>query len=115
MGTDGTKSYEQRKLAVNTLKETYPDYLKNISDEAILSGEATKAVDLLTIAIINNAKAQAAKSRILENATKELELLDEQARLNKELIEQDKQNIKLEQRAKEELKTTTDRNTALFR
>lgn len=112
---DVTKSYEQRKLAVDTLKETYPDYLKNISDEAILSGEAEVAVKALTTAIINNAKAQAAKSRILENATKELDLLDEQVRLNEELIKQDKQNILLEQRMKDEVKVASDRNTALTR
>lgn len=112
---DVTKSYKQRKLAVDTLKETYPDYLKNISDEAILSGKAEEAINLLTIAIINNAKAQAAKTRILENETKRLDLLDEEVRLNQELIEQDKQNIKLEQRMKDEVKVVSDRNTALTR
>lgn len=112
---DVTKSYEQRKLAVDTLKETYPDYLKNISDEAILSGKAEEAINLLTIAIINNAKAQAAKTRILENETKRLDLLDEEVRLNQELIEQDKQNVKLEQRMKDEVKIVSDRNTALTR
>ena len=110
---DVTKSYEQRKLAVDTLKQTYPDYLKNISDEAILSGKAEEAVNLLTNAIINNAKAQAAKGRILENETKRLDLLDEEVRLQSELEKQNAKNKQLEPRALAELKSTSDRNIAL--
>lgn len=112
---DVTKSYKQRKLAVDELKQTYPDYLKNISDEAILSGKAETAVNALTIAIINNAKAQAAKTRILENETKRLDLLDEEIRLNAEIAKQDAENKRLEPRVLAEMKTASDRNIALDR
>lgn len=50
--TDVTKSYDERKKAVQALKHEYPEYLKNIDDEAILMGKATEAINKSIDAIL---------------------------------------------------------------
>jgi hypothetical protein len=67
-------SYEQRIEAVNELKKSYPDYLKNLSDEKILAGDTAIAENLLTQALINRATALASIDMIEENVRKKLEV-----------------------------------------
>lgn len=66
-------SLKQRKEAVNELQKQYPAYFKNISDEAILAGNAKTAYDNLATAIIATAKARAAQDIIVQNSKKQLE------------------------------------------
>jgi hypothetical protein len=61
-------SFEKRIEAVEKLKKQYPDYLKNLTNEQILTGNVGTAYDNLTASIIATAKAKAFQSQIGENA-----------------------------------------------
>jgi hypothetical protein len=61
-------SYEKRIEAVEQLKKQYPEYLKNLTNEQILTGNVGVAYDNLTASIIATAKAKAFQSQIGENA-----------------------------------------------
>jgi hypothetical protein len=61
-------SYEKRIEAVEKLKKQYPDYLKNLTTEQILTGNVGTAYENLTASIIATAKAKAFQSQIGENA-----------------------------------------------
>lgn len=61
-------SYEKRIEAVEKLKKQYPDYLKNLTNEQILTGNVGVAYDNLTASIIATAKAKAFQSQIGQNA-----------------------------------------------
>ena len=93
--TDTAESMEERTAAVRELKEHYPDYLKDLSDEAILSGKASTAYDKLTSSIIATAKARAAMEKITENS-KELLNLEEQLATAEKNLEVAKQMQSLE-------------------
>jgi hypothetical protein len=61
-------SYEKRIEAVEKLKKQYPEYLKSLTNEQILTGNVGTAYDNLTASIIATAKAKAFQSQIGENA-----------------------------------------------
>lgn len=74
---DLSKSYKERKTAVDALQEQYPSYFKNISDEEIMAGKAADAYTRLSNSIIASAKARAAQDEmvnqqkiVLQNVTK---------------------------------------------
>lgn len=66
-------STKQRGDAVDTLQSKYPEYFKNLSDEAILNGNAESAYKRLAVAIIETAKARAAQDLITKNSSRQLE------------------------------------------
>lgn len=59
VATDVSISMDKRLAAVKRLQESYPDYLGNLSQEAILAGEAQVAYEALTDAMIDKAIFQA--------------------------------------------------------
>ena len=65
---DVTRSYKERKLAVDKLRETYPEYLGKLQDEAIMTGKAADAVERLKTGIIEKAIAQAQEKQIQKYA-----------------------------------------------
>ena len=74
---DLSKSYNERKAAVDALQEQYPSYFRNISDEEIMAGKAADAYTRLSNSIIASAKARAAQDEmvnqqkiVLQNVTK---------------------------------------------
>ena len=73
IATDETRSMEDRLSAVHQLQEEYPDYLGNMSDEAVLAGKAKTAYDKLTESLVENARAKAYLSTITE---KQSEIVD---------------------------------------
>lgn len=79
--TNNAKSTTERTKAVKALKKEYPEYFKNLSDEEIKLGKASKAYKGATKAITENAKARAALDKITE--------------LQKEFIETDQKRIGL--------------------
>ena len=79
--TNNAKSTTERTKAVKALKKEYPEYFKNLSDEEIKLGKASKAYKEATKAITENAKARAALDKITE--------------LQKEFIEADQKRIGL--------------------
>lgn len=64
--TNNAKSTNERTKAVKALKKEYPEYFKNLSDEEIKLGKASKAYKEATKAITENAKARAALDKITE-------------------------------------------------
>lgn len=79
--TNNAKSTTERTQAVKALKKEYPEYFKNLSDEEIKLGKASKAYKEATKAITENAKARAALDKITE--------------LQKEFIDTDQKRIGL--------------------
>lgn len=79
--TNNAKSTNERTKAVKALKREYPEYFKNLSDEEIKLGKASKAYKEATKAITENAKARAALDKITE--------------LQKEFIDTDQKRIGL--------------------
>ena len=74
MATNNAKSTDERTKAVKALKKEYPEYFKNLSDEEIKLGKASKAYKEATKAITENAKARAALDKITELQKEYIEL-----------------------------------------
>lgn len=72
--TDITRKTEERASAVKQLKELYPDHLKNIDNERIMSGQAAATYQILADNILKAAQARAAFDTIVQNNKKILEL-----------------------------------------
>lgn len=70
---DVTKSTSERSAAVKELKDQFPTYFKNLTDEEIMAGKAADAYTRLSQSIIASAKARAAQDMMVENAKKILE------------------------------------------
>lgn len=62
--TDLSKPYQERAEAVKKLQDIYPAYFGNMSAEQVMVGNAIGAYESLRDAIIEVAKAQAAKNKI---------------------------------------------------
>lgn len=61
---DTTRSMDERLSAVKRLKSEYPSYFAQLSNEAILTGQASEQYQQLTKDILAAAKARAYQSRI---------------------------------------------------
>lgn len=96
IATDVTKSTKERNNAVKELKRSYPEHLKNLSDESIKNGEVSKAIKEQTSQIIANAKATAAADQIAKNWYKSF-----QAGVSKNIAYITKQRLEQELAAKE--------------
>ena len=82
---DDARSKEERLSAVKQLKAEYPDYFKNLSNESIMAGQASEAYDRLAKILTDAAIARASMDKMTENATKILDLRDQEKELTKEL------------------------------
>lgn len=71
---DVANSDTNRLLAAKELQKEFPSLFGNIKTETILNGGAADAYNLATAAILQNAKAKAAASKISELAAKQLEI-----------------------------------------
>lgn len=67
-------SYKDRLKAVTELKNRYPEYLKNLSNEQILAGQTADAEERLNTALIGRGYALAAQQLLQTNIEKELAL-----------------------------------------
>ena len=65
--TDENQTRETRLQAVKKLQQEYPSYLGNLSQEAIMAGQAAGQYQKLATAIINAAKARAYENQITKN------------------------------------------------
>lgn len=102
--TNNAKSTNERTKAVKALKKEYPEYFKNLSDEEIKTGKATKAYNNLSKAIVENAKARAALDKITEL---QKQFIDEDQKRIGALVKQTEAQKKLSLAEKEASKTTT--------
>lgn len=71
---DQNRSLTERQKAVDALQQQYPSYFKNVKDETILAGGATAAYNALRTSILNVAKAQALKGRLVKLADEEIDV-----------------------------------------
>lgn len=100
--TNNAKSTTERTKAVKALKKEYPEYFKNLSDEEIKLGKASKAYKEATKAITENAKARAALDKItelqkefIETDQKRIGLLTKQVQAHGELAKAEKYTAKV--------------------
>ena len=84
VATDLTKPYAVRISAVSELQQKYPAYLGNLSQEAILSGQAAAAINSIADALYKKAIAEAASSRSADSAKNLLDLKKQENELQKE-------------------------------
>ncbi len=72
---DQTLATDERLAAIKRIRQIYPDYFKEFSDEAFLAGKAADAYLALKDAILESARAKGRESRIakLEEEIGELE------------------------------------------
>ena len=88
-----TLTYTERKKAITELRERYPDYLKNLSDEQILAGNTADAENALNEALIKRGVALAAQEMLQKNLTDELKLRLKNAELLKQSLEDQQKTI----------------------
>lgn len=86
--TDVTESLEKRTEAVRQMREMYPDYLQNLSDEEILAGKAATQYIELRDKIIEAARSRAAFNKIVENQQKIFDIQNSEEYKN--ILEYDK-------------------------
>ena len=80
---DATLSLEERTKAVERLRTIYPDYFGDLTNEAVLAGQAAKAYEDLRDAILESARAKGREKRI---ADLEMEIQDLQAKYEEEAL-----------------------------
>ena len=69
--TDNARSMDERRKAVDKLKDTYPEYFNKLTTEQILLGQANEQYKTLVSNIYNYAKAQAAFKNLVAVAENE--------------------------------------------
>lgn len=70
---DTSLSINERRSAVDELQKLYPYYFKNINDEIILNGGATKSYNELRGAIVNASLARAAQDELDKRSQRRLD------------------------------------------
>lgn len=101
--TDSTRSQNERLKAVKELKKEYPEYLKNLSDEAIMTGNASKEYKELAKHILSVAMTRAYEERIQKNAK---EVIDLEEKKN-QVLEEGRKTYQKQQKEIEELKRSS--------
>lgn len=68
IATDQSKAQDLRREAAEKMQDLYPEYLGNMSAEAIMAGQATEAYEQLRTKLIEVAQSRAAMDRVQELA-----------------------------------------------
>lgn len=71
---DNTLSMNDRKKAVDEMRQRYPEHLKNLSDEKILAGKIGDAYNRISVNIMQTAIAQAKMNEIAKIAEQVFEI-----------------------------------------
>lgn len=101
--TDSTRSQNERLNAVKELKKEYPEYLKNLSDETIMTGNASKEYKELAKHILSVAMARAYEEKMQKNAK---EVIDLEEKKN-QVLEEGRKTYQKQQKEIEELKRSS--------
>jgi hypothetical protein len=88
-------SYSVRIKAIKELKERYPEYLGNLSDEKILAGDTAEAEMKLNNALMSRGLALAVQDKFNENLQKELELTLQYADANEKALKIRQESLSL--------------------
>lgn len=84
--SNNSLSLKQRMHAVRELRDEYPGYFKDLTNEQILTGDITKATDSLTQAIYKRAEARAREADIAKKATQIFENQQTLEKIDADLI-----------------------------
>jgi hypothetical protein len=87
-------SYKERKDAIVELRNRYPEYLKGLTDEQILAGNAANAENELNSALIKRGFALAAQQQLQENISKELQLRIKNSKNNLQVLKDEQEALK---------------------
>lgn len=68
VATDTSRSYNERKHAVDELQQSYPAYFANLTEEQIMLGNALAAYEKLRDTIYQVAEAKAAENKLVQIA-----------------------------------------------
>ena len=105
---DVTKSTNERMTAIKQLKEEFPTYFKNLTDEEIMAGKAADSYERLSKSIIASANARAAEEMMIENSKK---IWENQQKINDAYAQRamlENEYAEAKQRIAEIEKTTAD-------
>ena len=105
---DVTKSTNERMTAIKELKEEFPTYFKNLTDEEIMAGKAADSYERLSKSIIASANARAAEEMMIENSKK---IWENQQKINDAYAQRamlENEYAEAKQRIAEIEKTTAD-------
>lgn len=83
-------SYEDRLQAVKDIKNQYPGYFKDLTDEQILAGNAADAYRQLASDILKCAEARAYENKITDIAKDNIDLEDKKADLEDKIAKQER-------------------------
>lgn len=108
---DATASTSERMLAVNKLRDLYPAYFKDLTDEQILNSDLTNITNELTNALIKRAIYTASINKMTENAGKILDL-EEELRLETAKLKVQREQVKVQADRTVQTLTTTTRDEA---
>src|SRR5690606_17292599 len=106
-----TLSTKQRTQAVKDLQDLYPNYFGNLTTEQVMNRDLTSITKELTNALIARAIAVASINKMTENASKILDL-EENNRLEKERLETLEKQAKTQAEITKQVLTTTTRDEA---
>ncbi len=70
---DSNQSYDDRKKALEELKEIVPEYHANLSEEGVLINNNVDALNKYVDAMLQAAKTQVLKDKLMENANKQFQ------------------------------------------
>jgi len=70
---DHNLSLQKRKTVITELRNEYPAYFKNLSDEQILTGKASNEYNNLANSIIATSRARAAEEIMVKNSKRQIE------------------------------------------
>ena len=98
---------EERNIALKKIRDQFPFYFKNLTDEQLLNGNISKELATLNLALERRAVLQKATDANVKNKQRLVDL-QEELRINKQLIESNR--IELEQR--KQINISSDFETA---
>lgn len=108
---NASKSTTERMNAVNKLRELYPGYFKELTDEQIMNSNLVNVTNELTNALIKRAIYTASINKMTENAGKILDL-EAEIRLESDKLKVQREQVKLQADKTKTTLTTTTRDEA---
>jgi hypothetical protein len=99
-----TLSLDQRRDGIAKLQKQFPNYFKNVSEEALLNGSLTSTYNTLTNAILKRARATAAQDLLVQNAKKEFSLQKQLEDVSKNIADADQKRGKDREKFQESTK-----------
>lgn len=111
--TDTLQPMEKRVQWVKQLKQEFPDYFKDLSDEAILTGKAANQYEALAQSLIKAAKARAYKDK-MEKISEESVQLQEEIDNDLDYLTHNENRYKDEKKRQKEREDITSYGGAVF-